>query len=137
MENYEIAIAEFLAARPMAATSAATGTVNRCTASTPMSDPSATGGWNGWGNNPSPLQCPVIQFDIGGATYFMYQGIFDTDFDKYTEDAVALFTKYGLNTVFENLEMAYPSARTWWGALWCKRTRAVIERVFWGEPADE
>ena len=36
--------------------------------------------------------------------YFMYQGIFDTDFDKYTEDAVALFTKYGLNTVFENLE---------------------------------
>ena len=23
----------------------------------------------------------------------MYQGIFDTDFDKYTEDAVALFTK--------------------------------------------
>ena len=37
-------------------------------------------------------------------TYFMYQGIFDTDFDKYTEDAVALFTKYGINTVFENLE---------------------------------
>ena len=34
----------------------------------------------------------------------MYQGIFDTDFDKYTEDAVALFSKYGLNTVFENLE---------------------------------
>ena len=26
--------------------------------------------------------------------YFMYQGIFDTDFDKYTEDAVALFSKY-------------------------------------------
>ena len=23
-----------------------------------------------------------------GDTYFMYQGIFDTDFDKYTEDAV-------------------------------------------------
>ena len=37
-------------------------------------------------------------------TRFMYQGIFDTDFDKYTEDAVALFSKYGLNTVFENLE---------------------------------
>jgi urea transport system ATP-binding protein len=32
-------------------------------------------------------------------------------------------------TVFENLEMAYPSARTWWGALFCKRTTAVIERV--------
>jgi len=34
----------------------------------------------------------------------MYQGIFDTDFDKYTEDAIALFTKTGINTVFENLE---------------------------------
>lgn len=28
-------------------------------------------------------------------TRFMYQGIFDTDFDKYTEDAVALFSKAG------------------------------------------
>ena len=37
-------------------------------------------------------------------TRFMYQGIFDTDFDKYTEDAVALFSKYGINTIFENLE---------------------------------
>ena len=45
-----------------------------------------------------------VLFDIGKDTYFMYQGIFDTDFDKYTEDAVALFTKYGLNTIFENLE---------------------------------
>jgi hypothetical protein len=45
-----------------------------------------------------------VLFDIGADTYFMYQGIFDTDFDKYTEDAVALFSKYGLNTVFENLE---------------------------------
>jgi hypothetical protein len=45
-----------------------------------------------------------VLFDIGSDTYFMYQGIFDTDFDKYTEDAVALFTKYGINTVFENLE---------------------------------
>ena len=34
----------------------------------------------------------------------MYQGIFDTDFDKYTEDAVALFAKFGIRTVFENLE---------------------------------
>jgi urea transport system ATP-binding protein len=32
-------------------------------------------------------------------------------------------------TVFENLEMAYPSKRTWWGALLCKRTPAVVERV--------
>ncbi len=45
-----------------------------------------------------------VLFDIGSDTYFMYQGIFDTDFDKYTEDAVALFSKYGINTVFENLE---------------------------------
>ena len=45
-----------------------------------------------------------VLFDIKGETYFMYQGIFDTDFDKYTEDAVALFTKLGINTVFENLE---------------------------------
>ena len=34
----------------------------------------------------------------------MYQGIFDTDFDKYTEDAVALFSISGITTVFENLE---------------------------------
>jgi hypothetical protein len=45
-----------------------------------------------------------VLFDVGKDTYFMYQGIFDTDFDKYTEDAAALFSKYGLNTVFENLE---------------------------------
>src|SRR5437764_4191512 len=37
-------------------------------------------------------------------TRFMYQGIFDTNFDKYTEDAIALFGKAGVNTVFENLE---------------------------------
>ena len=45
-----------------------------------------------------------VLFDIEGNTYLMYQGIFDTDFDKYTEDAVTLFSKYGINTVFENLE---------------------------------
>jgi hypothetical protein len=45
-----------------------------------------------------------VLFDIGSDKYFMYQGIFDTDFDKYTEDAVALFKKVGVNTVFENLE---------------------------------
>ncbi|WP_225826519.1 hypothetical protein [Streptomyces naphthomycinicus] len=37
-------------------------------------------------------------------TRFMYQGIFDTDFDKYTEDAIALFAKAGVSTVFEHLE---------------------------------
>ena len=45
-----------------------------------------------------------VLFPINGETYFMYQGIFDTDFDKYTEDAVMLFTKLGIRTVFENLE---------------------------------
>jgi hypothetical protein len=43
-------------------------------------------------------------FDIKGDTYFQYMGIFDTDFDKYTEDASALFGATGLSTVFENLE---------------------------------
>ena len=43
-------------------------------------------------------------FKINGETYFQYQGIFDTDFDKYTEDAVALFSATGIDTVFENLE---------------------------------
>ena len=32
-------------------------------------------------------------------------------------------------TVFENLEMAYPSKRTWWGALWSRRSAQVVERV--------
>jgi hypothetical protein len=45
-----------------------------------------------------------VLFDIGNDTYFMYQGIFDTDFDKYTEDAVTLFRKYGIDTIFANLE---------------------------------
>ncbi len=37
-----------------------------------------------------------LLFPIKGETYFMYQGIFDTDFDKYTEDAVALFSATGI-----------------------------------------
>ena len=45
-----------------------------------------------------------LLFPIKGETYMMYQGIFDTDFDKYTEDAVATFSATGLTTVFENLE---------------------------------
>ena len=43
-------------------------------------------------------------FEIKGDTYFQYMGIFDTDFDKYTEDAVAIFAATGRTTVFENLE---------------------------------
>ena len=34
----------------------------------------------------------------------MYQGIFDTDFDKYIEDAIELFNQTGITTVFTNLE---------------------------------
>jgi hypothetical protein len=45
-----------------------------------------------------------LLFPIGADVYFMYQGIFDTDFDKYTEDAVELFKLVGVETVFENLE---------------------------------
>jgi len=45
-----------------------------------------------------------VLFPIKGEVYMMYQGIFDTDFDKYTEDAVALFNSTGVSTVFENLE---------------------------------
>jgi hypothetical protein len=55
----------------------------------------------------APLQLHYLRwvlFDIGSDKYFMYQGIFDTDFDKYTEDAVALFTQTGINTIFEKLE---------------------------------
>jgi hypothetical protein len=55
----------------------------------------------------APLKLHYLKWlilDIGNEKYFMYQGIFDTDFDKYTDDAVALFGKSGITTVFENLE---------------------------------
>jgi hypothetical protein len=55
----------------------------------------------------APLQLHYLRwvlFDIGKDTYFMYQGIFDTDFDKYTEDAVALFSATGVTTIFTKLE---------------------------------
>ena len=45
-----------------------------------------------------------VIFTIKGENYLMYQGIFDTDFDKYTEDAVQLFKATGVDTVFEKLE---------------------------------
>ncbi|MFC7675700.1 hypothetical protein ACFQWH_21635 [Mycolicibacterium sp. GCM10028919] len=45
-----------------------------------------------------------VLFDVGSGLHFQYQGIFDTDFDKYTEDAVALFGATGITTVFTNLE---------------------------------
>jgi hypothetical protein len=65
---------------------------------------------NALSSNPyelAPLQLHYLRWvlvDIGQDKYFMYQGIFDTDFDKYTEDAVALFTQTGINTIFEKLE---------------------------------
>jgi hypothetical protein len=45
-----------------------------------------------------------ILFPIGDDIYFMYQGIFDTDFDKYMDDALMLFLHTGITTVFVNLE---------------------------------
>ena len=45
-----------------------------------------------------------VLFDVGSGLHFMYQGIFDTDFDKYLEDAIALFIETGITTVFTNLE---------------------------------
>jgi len=60
--------------------------------------------------NPSflgPLKLHFLRwllFDTGSGLEFMYQGIFDTYFDKYTDDAVALFSQSGITTVFENLE---------------------------------
>jgi hypothetical protein len=43
-------------------------------------------------------------FDVGSGLHFQYMGIFDTDFDKYTEDAVALFGATGITTIFTKLE---------------------------------
>lgn len=45
-----------------------------------------------------------VLFDVGSGLHFMYQGIFDTDFDKYLEDAIALFNATGVTSVFTNLE---------------------------------
>ena len=55
----------------------------------------------------APLQLHYLRwvlFDVGSGVHFMYQGIFDTDFDKYLEDALEIFLKTGINTVFTNLE---------------------------------
>jgi hypothetical protein len=45
-----------------------------------------------------------VIFSIKGESYMMYQGIFDTDFDKYCEDASFLFGKTGIISAFEALE---------------------------------
>jgi hypothetical protein len=55
----------------------------------------------------APLKLHYLRWvllDLGSGLHFMYQGIFDTDFDKYLEDAVALFNSTGITTVFVNLE---------------------------------
>lgn len=53
----------------------------------------------------APLKLHYLRWVLfDNDTRFMYQGIFDTAFDKYTEDAVVLFTTSGVDTVFENLE---------------------------------
>lgn len=55
----------------------------------------------------APLRLHYLRwqlFDVGSGLHFQYQGIFDTDFDKYTEDAVQLFSATGVTTVFTNLE---------------------------------
>jgi hypothetical protein len=45
-----------------------------------------------------------VIFNINGENYLMYQGIFDTDFDKYSEDASMLFGQTGIEAIFEALE---------------------------------
>lgn len=45
-----------------------------------------------------------VIFNINGENYLIYQGIFDTDFDKYCEDASMLFGQTGVNAIFEALE---------------------------------
>jgi len=60
-----------------------------------------------------------VLFDVGSGLHFMYQGIFDTDFDKYVEDAIALFNSTGITTVFVNLEG--------WPEDWRTNTAAVIK----------
>ena len=55
----------------------------------------------------APLKLHYLKwllFDIGNEKYFMFEGIFDTDFDKYTYDAVTIFNQSGISTTFENLE---------------------------------
>jgi hypothetical protein len=70
----------------------------------------------------APLKLHYLRWVLfDNDTRFMYQGIFDTDFDKYTEDAVALFRKAGVDTVFENLE-GFP-------ADWKTNTEAFIQFV--------
>lgn len=70
----------------------------------------------------APLKLHYLRWVLfDGDTRFMYQGIFDTDFDKYTEDAVVLFRQTGIDTAFENLE-GFP-------ADWKTNTAAFVDFV--------
>jgi len=53
-------------------------------------------------------------FKIKGDTYFQYMGIFDTDFDKYTEDAVAIFKRACVSAEFRALAANQSSPVTQW-----------------------
>ena len=87
--------------------------------------------------NPSvlgPLKLHYLRwvlFDIGTGMYFMYQGIFDTDFDKYIDDAVALFNQTGINTVFDNLEGLPEDWKTNVPAVHQVRSRTSVSRASW------
>lgn len=55
----------------------------------------------------APLALHYLRWTLykeGDTTWFMYIGFFDTDFDKYIEDAVMLFQQTGIATIFEQLE---------------------------------
>ncbi|WP_438009566.1 hypothetical protein WME89_13330 [Sorangium sp. So ce321] len=55
----------------------------------------------------APLALHYLRWALykeGDTTWFIYIGFFDTDFDKYIEDAVLLFKQAGINTIFEQLE---------------------------------
>lgn len=72
----------------------------------------------------APLRLHYLRwqlFDVGSGLHFQYQGIFDTDFDKYTEDAVQLFSATGVTAVFTNLE-GFPQD-------WKENPQAFIEFV--------
>ncbi|MGV9667367.1 hypothetical protein ACWDUL_01025 [Nocardia niigatensis] len=70
----------------------------------------------------APLRLHYLRwllFDVGDGLYFQYQGIFDTDFDKYLEDALDIFLSTGVETTFVNLE-GFPED-------WLTNKAAVIE----------
>jgi hypothetical protein len=53
----------------------------------------------------APLRLHYLRWVLfDNDTRFIYQGIFDTDFDTYIDDAIAIFMGSGLDTIFVNLE---------------------------------